>query len=189
VVTVKQRGQPPRTYAAHVDAGVRGLAVRIEEGQPAGATGATAAPPHPAPTSRSPADAAPGGESSAPAAPPPAAPSPPSQSPAPAEPSDTGAGRRWAGLALLGAGIAGVGLGTVFLLKYESTANPPPSCTPPPKDTDSQIASGVSFGLGGVAIISSLVVLLSAPRHVESGLLVAPVPMSGGGGAMLRGSF
>ncbi|MBV9948722.1 MAG: hypothetical protein JOZ69_17880, partial [Myxococcales bacterium] len=192
VLTINVHGAPTRTIHAHIEPGQRAATIPIPLGV-AGATlgaGAAGAPSAATAVATSATGlTAPG--ASGPEAPVPAAQTTavPASTPdgASAPPPPGGASpRAIVGLTLLGVGAAGVGLGTAFLVKYESSVSPAPSCTPPPKDTASEIASGVFYGLGGAALAASLIVLLSDPHRATStgGLRFAPVALEAGAGAL-----
>lgn len=159
VITVNVPGQAPRTLSAHVDAGSRAAVVQIGD--------TAAAPPEPVLT-------------------PAAAPAPP---PEPVVQSDPGATRRFVGVVLLGLGAAGVGVGTAILLNKNQTASNGSSCNPPPPDTAATVGSTIAFAAGGVALATGLVLTVSASRPKGLGVVVAPLMLAGGGGALLRSTF
>jgi hypothetical protein len=55
--------------------------------------------------------------------------------------------------------------------------------------TGLEAASAIGFGVGGAALVSAIVLYLVTPQEKESALVVAPVPMVGGAGALLGGRF
>jgi hypothetical protein len=59
------------------------------------------------------------------------------------------------------------------------------------KDAESAAnLSTILFVAGGVALAAGVVLYVTAPRHsTGTGIVVAPVPVAGGGGALVRGSF
>jgi hypothetical protein len=134
---------------------------------------------------------------------PPASPSPSSASEI-SSASDPGATNRWVGIGAGALGIAGIGIGSAFGLIAQSKlsqsnqpggCNPTDHCTPSGiglrKDaSDAATLSTVFFVIGGVAAASGVVLYLTAP-HARSGtaLTLAPAPLAGGGGAMMRGTF
>ena len=118
------------------------------------------------------------------------APAPAAASPEPAAPSDPGTTRRWIGIGLLGAGAVGVGLGTTFLLnRNQSQSAAVPSCSPQPQDNSAVVASAISYGAGGVALVAGLILTVSASSAKTLGVLAEPMLIAGGGGAQLQGSF
>jgi hypothetical protein len=167
VVGVSTPGQEPRVFHALVDAGT--LMATVSIGAAAGATAhgnsfvaATAA-----------ADSAPAaGASSSGSA------------------RQPGATRQKVGVALVGAGFVGIGLGTAFALASKSTSDPSSA----PCDTSNNsgpwpTAAMIAFAAGGVALVSGIALYVTAPQANGVGVVVAPAPMVGGGGALVRARF
>jgi hypothetical protein len=178
VIAVQAPGQSPRTLAAHVDASNAAATVRIDDAAVASPAGAAAAAPAPAgPTAATAAPLAPESGSSE------------TTSTAAVEHSSTSSARFWAGLGLVGAGAVGVGLGTFFLIRRNDLTSG--SCANDASLADqAQTAATIAFAAGGVALVSGVAVLLSAPGpKSQVGWVVAPVPVPGGAGATLRASF
>jgi hypothetical protein len=108
--------------------------------------------------------------------------------PTPVAPGDPGATRRWVGIGLLGAGVVGVGIGTALVVnKTESPSGA--SCTPQPQDNSSTVASAIAFAAGGAAILTGVILTLSAPGGKTVGVVAAPLFLAGGGGAVVRANF
>jgi hypothetical protein len=55
--------------------------------------------------------------------------------------------------------------------------------------SDAGTASAVAFGLGGAALVSAVVLYLTAPTHKSAALVIAPAPMIAGAGAVLQGVY
>jgi hypothetical protein len=106
-----------------------------------------------------------------------------------AAPSDPGATRRWVGIAFLGVGAVGVGIGTAILLNKDQTNSNASSCAPPPPDNGSTLGATIAFAAGGVALATGLVLTVSASHPKGLGMVVAPLMMAGGGGALVRATF
>jgi hypothetical protein len=145
--------------------------------------------------------------------PPPPAPAPnppptPIELPA-AEPppvSDRGASRRWIGLGVGGLGVIGVGvgsaLGLVAMSKRDQSNSGPSApcdasnhCSPAGLSLRSEAGSAASganiaFIAGGVALAAGVVLFVTAPRGgTGTAVVIAPVPVAGGGGAMVSARF
>jgi hypothetical protein len=75
---------------------------------------------------------------------------------------------------------AGIGL---LALKNDSTADGGPV------DQSAATGSDVAFAIGGAALVSAVIVYLTAPAPKDSALVVAPVPLVGGAGAFLSARF
>jgi len=203
-----------KTVNAHVGPDSPSATVRIDslgDGGSATASNEGTTPAAPPPTSTSTLAPTP-----APAPAPMPAPMPAPPTPAPVAPpppradasSDSGATRRWLGLGLGGAGVVGVALGAVFGLTAKSKLDQSNGglstglcdkssdhCGPQGqqlrKDAEgAATVSTIAFIAGGAAVAAGAVLYLTAPRGPTStGIVVAPSPMAGGGGALLRGSF
>jgi serine/threonine-protein kinase len=167
VITLSVPGRTAQTVTAHVAAGSAPLVVRFyEAGGTSVGAGSDASPPQPAPV-------------------PPASPSLAPEKPKALSSAEK---RRLAEWYLLGTGIAGLGVGAGFLVvKNSSMTNG--SNGVPQEDTGATVASAVGFAIGGAALVSALVVYLTAPQTQESAFLVAPVPLPGGAGGVLGASF
>jgi hypothetical protein len=175
VITVQAPGQSPRSLSAHVDASNAAAAIRIDEtavASPAAAA-STAGPPPAVTPALAAAESGPGE----------------TVSPEGAVHSGTSSARLWGGLALVGAGAVGVGFGTFFAVRRSQLQNG--GCSNDASLADqAQTGATIGFAAGGVALVSALVVFLSAPGPKNQvGWVVAPVPLSGGAGATLRASF
>ena len=200
VVVVSSPGHKPRTFTAH--AGPESPTVQVDSLDEPGpspapeapASASSAASPTPGPTS-------PG---SAPAST--AAPNAASVDARTVSATTPGATQRWIGVAVAGVGVVGVGLGSVFGLAAKSKLDQSNSGSPPPCNAsdmcsrdglslrhDAQgaaAASNVAFVAGGVALAAGAVLYLTAPRaSAGTGVIVAPAPVAGGGGAWLQGRF
>ncbi len=91
--------------------------------------------------------------------------------------------RAWVELGLLGAGVLGVGAGAALLaIKDQALSNGSDAST-------AGAASAFAFAAGGAAIVSSVVLYLTAPGDTSDALVLSPAPLVGGAGALLRGSF
>jgi serine/threonine-protein kinase len=180
-VVVTAPGHAPRTFTAHVGPESPNAKVDID------ALGESTAPiPEPAP---------------APLPAPLLAPPPPALPPPP--PEDTGATRRILGLGLGAMGVAGVAVGSVFGVVAKSKldqSNAGP-CDATDHCTTSGLAtrkdaehaattSDVGFAVGAVLLAGGVALYFTAPRAPsQTGWVLAPAPLAGGGGALLRASF
>jgi hypothetical protein len=188
VVIASAPDQPNRTIPVHVGSENPNATARIdsleEPAAPSQAPVARAAPVQPASTPNLP-------------APSPAAPETPPT-------TDPGATNRWVGIGVGALGVVGVGIGSAFGLvaqSKKSQSNQPGNCDSTDhcsttgldlrKDaSDAASVSTVFFIVGGVAVAAGVVLILTAP-HAPSGVAItlAPAPMPGGGGALVRGTF
>jgi hypothetical protein len=151
-------GGSARALAIHVDPSVPSLVVPLAEPEPAGPAPAEAA-----------------------AAPPPAAPAPLSN-------SDPGAARRWVGFGLIAAGAGAGGIATWLLTSKVTATMANGSPCDPELRTGAQPAAAVLFVAGGVAVISGIVLAVTASHHAAE-VALAPVALPGGGGAFIGGAF
>ncbi len=125
-------------------------------------------------------------------------------SPGTPEPSrDPGATNRWLGIGVGALGVVGLGVGSAFGLIAQSKlsqsnkgdCNASDNCSPAGlglrKDAgDAANASTALFIVGGVAIAAGVALYVTAPHaHSGTALTIAPAPMAGGGGALMRGTF
>ena len=121
------------------------------------------------------------------AAAPPAPPVAPEAATAPVEVGDPGAARRWTGFGLIAAGVAGGAVATWLVTSkvtyYMADGQP----------CDSRLRSGavpeaaVLYTVGGLAVASGIVLVVTAPKRKE--VAVLPLLLPGGGGAFMSGTF
>ncbi|MGH7295793.1 MAG: hypothetical protein ACRELB_12695, partial [Polyangiaceae bacterium] len=119
-------------------------------------------------------------------------------------PADPGKMRRIVGLVVGGVGVAGITVGSVFgvLAKQKldqsnggscdaSTDQCHPAGFPQRKDAEhAATVSDVGFIAGGVLLAAGAVIFFTAPKGAPvTGVVVAPAPVAGGGGAILRAEF
>jgi serine/threonine-protein kinase len=118
-------------------------------------------------------------------------------------PADTGATRRYIGLGVGALGIVGLGVGSAFGVvaksKFDQTnvsqCNATDHCTSPGlagrQDAEhAATASNIGFTIGAVLLAGGAVLYFTALKpSARSGIVVAPAPMVGGGGALLRATF
>jgi hypothetical protein len=182
-VLVSAPGHAQRTLTAHVGPDARTATVRIDSLDDTPAPPPTP-PPSPAPTEGSPPPAPPPGE-------------------APSSTDDPGATRRYLGIGAMGLGVVGIGLGSVFgiLAKNALAASNDGPCNSSDhcnstglsdrKDASNKATvSTVLFIAGGVFAAGGVALYFTAPHAPAStGVVLAPAPMVGGGGAMLSGTF
>jgi hypothetical protein len=95
-------------------------------------------------------------------------------------------------LGLVGVGAAGIAVGAGFLVaKDQSMTNGGPNAGPS-FDQGASAASAVGFALGGAALATAVVLYLTAPKRSDAAkapLVLAPLPLFGGGGATLEARF
>jgi serine/threonine-protein kinase len=185
-VVVSAPGHAARTFTAHVGPEAPSATVHIDSlDEPT--TGAIPVPvPIPVPS------------------PPPPVATPLPVIPEPlAPPADTGATRRYIGLGVGALGIVGIGVGSAFGVvaksKFDQTnvsqCNATDHCTSPGlagrQDAEhAATASNIGFTIGAVLLAGGAVLYFTALKPVaRSGIVVAPAPMVGGGGALLRATF
>jgi hypothetical protein len=191
VVVVSSPGHRTRSFQAHVGPEHQTVTVqvdRIDEG------------PTEAPTTT--VQGATASAAIAPAATPPntlatTPPAPPNAS------GGGGAARRWIGVGVGALGVVGVGVGSALGLAAASKRDQ--SNGGPCDVTDRCSGAGLSlrqdalrdatgatiaFIVGGVALATGAVLYFTAPAGVAAlGIVVAPAPMAGGGGAIVRARF
>jgi hypothetical protein len=173
-VTIQSPGQAPRTMLVHLDAVKPMAIVSLDEAPPTASPPIVSAPPPPAVAAPVP--------PVEPVTPEPAVPSP--------APIPDGSRRRLAAeVALVGAGAIGAGFGTFFLVRRSQLSNHgEPS--DPTLAHEASVAATVSFVAAGAALTSALVVYLAGQARLpQTGWVVAPVPLAGGAGALVRASF
>src|SRR5882672_6309854 len=182
VVVVTSPGRPPRTLTAHVGPDNRTATIRIDSLDES-TTATPTSVPTPTSTSTSTSTSIPW--TSEPVA------------------SDPGATRRWVGLGAMGVGVVGLGVGSAFGLTAMSKLNQSNSGPCNAQDhcngeglslrqsaSSEATVSTVAFIAGGVAVAAGIVLYVTAPRAPTSArIVVAPTPMAGGGGALLRATF
>jgi serine/threonine-protein kinase len=117
--------------------------------------------------------------------------------------SDSGSARRWIGIGVGAAGVVGLGIGAVLGLNAKSKLNESNNGPCGPTDqcnstglglrqdaASAATGSTVAFVLGGVALAAGVVVYVTAPRSAaNTGWVIAPAPMVGGGGAIVSAGF
>jgi hypothetical protein len=195
VVTVKVPGQALRTLVAHVDVTTPDAVVTVDEAgaratDPGGHAVTVDAPGEgsrtlpPQAGAAAPAavvavhEASPG--------------SPPALAPPPAPEAQTSSSNAatWHMVerGLLGVTVVGVGVGASLLaVKNQAVLN---SRSGTSNDSSwAGPASAIAFAAGGAALAAAIVVYLTAPSDKSTGAILAPVPMVGGGGAVIRTSF
>jgi hypothetical protein len=186
VVIASAAGHPDRTIPVHVGPEAPTSTVHIdsiaEAPAPAGTPVAPSVAPPPEPS---------------------AAPTPPSAAGTPSA-TNPGATNRWVGIGVGAVGIVGLGVGSAFGLAAESKesqsnkvnfCDPSDHCSPDGLSLrkDAANAANIStafFVIGGVAVAAGVVLYLTAP-HAPSGLALTlvPVPVPGGGGTLVQGTF
>jgi hypothetical protein len=119
----------------------------------------------------------------------------------PAEPASRGGGspvRTWIGVGLVAVGLAGAGLGTDFVIKRNKLINDCTPCDTPQNEDETAAAAAIAFSVGGAALVSALVVFLSAPGPTpstgnrggtRSAWTWTPAMWQGGAGAVVLGAF
>jgi hypothetical protein len=172
-VTIPSPGQAPRTMLVHLDASKPTAVVSVDEAPPTASPPVVSAPPPPA--------------LAAPV--PPTEPVTPEPVPSPGPAPDGSRRRLAAEVALMSAGAIGVGFGTFFLVRRSQLSN-----HGEPSDAtlahEASVAATVSFVGAGAALASALVVYLAGQARLpQTGWVVAPVPLAGGAGALVRASF
>jgi len=186
-VVVSAPGHPERTFSAHVGPENRTATIRIDALE-------ESAPPVVVPPPTNPV----------------VEPLPPSNPPSVAypvtpPPSSATSTRRWIGIGVGAAGVVGLGVGSVFGLLAkskldQSNAGPCDAstdrCMPPgfPLRKDAEhlaTASDIGFAVGGVLLAAGIVLYVTAPRPPSptTGLVLSPIPLTGGGGAALSAGF
>ena len=178
-VTISSPGHPQRTLSAHVGPESPNAAVRVDS-----LDEVPALAPVPAVTSPTSPAPAPGPET-------------------PVDGDDPGRTRRLIGLAGIGVGVVSLGIGSVFGIMAKSSLdasnNGPCNASDHCNGTglsDRQDASSkatlstVFFVVGGVITAGGVVLYLTAPSATSAtAVTLAPAPMTGGGGALLSGTF
>ncbi len=86
-------------------------------------------------------------------------------------------------IGLLSGGAVGLGVGAALLAVKNQ------AITSGGDSSAAGTASAVAFVAGGAAILSSIVLYLTAPPDKGVAIGVSPMPVAAGGGALLRGSF
>jgi hypothetical protein len=184
-VVVSGPGRNAKTLTARLGPDQPSAVIDIDGLEPASVPATPAVPP--APTTSA---LAPGGPS-----------------PAPPPVSADGGGattRRWMGVGVGGAGVVGLGVGAVLGLLAKGQldqSNQPGGCDATDHCSaqglsDRKAAEGLATGAtvalvaGGAALAAGAVLYLTAPRGASKvGVVVAPVPAAGGGGALVRVTF
>jgi hypothetical protein len=164
-IEIAMAGEPPRTLNVHVDAQASAVTVPVL----VGATDSASEPAHP------PSEAADRRVAAA-----------PSEHAADTQTHSarlSPANRTRLTVGLLAGGVAAVGLGAGFLaVKNDAIVSGGDS-------SGWGAASGVAFAAGGAAIVSSVVLYLTAPTDSSTALLVSPAPVPSGAGAVVSGAF
>jgi hypothetical protein len=183
-VVVSAPGHAYRTLAAHTGPESPSVTVRIDKLDESELAPPVVAPPPPV-TAAPPATALP-------------------DLPPALVPEDKNATRRWIGVGVGGLGVVGVAVGSVFGVLAKQKLDQSNSvqcdattdrCHPPGfpmrKDAESAAtASDVSFVIGGVLLATGAVLYVTARKpQPATGVVVAPAPVAGGGGALLRATF
>jgi hypothetical protein len=190
VVVVSSPAHKTHSFEIHTDTDGQTATVQVDaldDEQPATPPPLTPAPPLTLPSALT----------ATPLSTPPAAPDQPPT-------SDTAPTRRWIGLSIGALGVVGVGVGSALGLMAKSKLNESNS-GPCDATTDrcdvtglglrkdaGSLATGstIAFVAGGVALATGVVLFVTARSGTGSrAVVVAPVPLTGGGGAIVRAAF
>jgi hypothetical protein len=189
-VVVSAPGHPARTFNAHVGPENPTATIRIDSLEEASQP-VVVPPPIPV------------------VEPPPPTGNPPSVAYPVAPPSTSATStRRWIGIGVGAVGVVGLGVGSVFGLIAKSKLDQSNAsaatlcdastdrCYPPGfpirKDAEhAATASDIAFAIGGVVLAAGIVLYVTAPRPEApaTGLVIAPMPLTAGGGAALSARF
>lgn len=98
--------------------------------------------------------------------------------------------RLWIGLGLLGVGLGTTALGVELLFKREQLINRGGACDTLTHEQQAMTAATVAFAIGGVALVSALVLYLTAPSAKNQiAIVVGPAAVLGDPGASLQTNF
>jgi hypothetical protein len=98
--------------------------------------------------------------------------------------------RLWIGLGVLGVGLGGIPLGTKFLFQREQLINRGGVCDTSANEQEAATAATVAFSIAGAALVSALVLYLTAPGSQNHVAIVAgPAAVLGGTGTAFRTTF
>jgi hypothetical protein len=191
-VVVQAPGQAPRTLHARLGAGGDAATLRLDSPPAAGAVGAGGG----AGGGGAGGNGAGGGGSVVAQAS--AAPSGEAPHAEPSEPVASGEHkgggglgvRTWIEIGLFGLAAVGAGMGTWFWVRHDQLMSRGDPCDPP-LENDAAIGEAISYGVGGAALGTALILQLTRPTpKVETGrAMVAPSLLPGGGGAVFRATF
>jgi hypothetical protein len=195
VTVVIAPGHPPRSITTHLGPDNPTAVVKIDsldEGSPPPSASAASTIPA-APFTPPPSQASANGR----------APEPPREGGSSEPPR--GSERRWIGIGVGAAGVVGLGIGAGFGVAAKSKldqSNAGPCgagdrCTQQglglrQDASNAATVSTVAFVLGGVAAAAGVVLYVTAPHGssaTSTGMTIAPLPLLGGGGAMLTGAL
>ncbi len=116
----------------------------------------------------------------------------PQTQPPPIESHDAALDTRVAAeLGLLGLGGVAVGAGAALLVAKNGSLSDGAPNGHPSSDQSASVASTAAFAVAGAAIVSAVVLYLTAPDHKEGATAVtfAPLPLPGGGGGFVQARF
>jgi hypothetical protein len=109
--------------------------------------------------------------------------------PAVVDPVISSDARKVAEYSLVVAGAIGVATGAALLsVKNQSLSTGAPDGSPS-VDQRAAIGADMAFGIGGAALVSAVLLYLTAPVRHDTGLVLAPSPVANGAGAFLSGRF
>jgi hypothetical protein len=94
-------------------------------------------------------------------------------------------------LGLVGLGVVSAGAGAGLLVAKNGSLSDGAPNGHPSSDQGASVASTAAFAIAGAAIVSAVVLYLTAPDHKEgvAAVTFAPVPLPGGGGGFVQARF
>jgi hypothetical protein len=167
---VKVPGQPERTFRTHLDGGTNAVTLQLDDVASLSPASNRAAVPsvQPAPDVQ--------------------AAGPVHSADAPARTGGDG-WRPWAEVGLVAVTAAGVGFGSFFMIRRGHFIQEGPPADPV-LTNQAATAATISFVASGVALTSAFVLFFTTPSPKgQVGLVVAPMALEGGAGAIVRTSF
>jgi hypothetical protein len=155
-------GQAPRALHAHLDPANNAATLHIDEGITLPAPSAPVSPTLPS-------DISP---------------------PQPSTSSSDHTGRTLGEVGLVGVAAAGLGFGSFFMIRRGHFIQEGPPADPG-LTNQATTAATISFVASGLALTSALVLFFTTPQSPTSrvGWVIAPTPLGGGAGAIVRASF
>jgi serine/threonine-protein kinase len=165
---VKVPGQPERTFRTHLDGGTNAVTLQLDDAAPLSPASNRAAAPSVQTDTQS---------------------AWPVHSADPAASSSGDGWRPWAEVGLVAVAAAGVGFGSFFMIRRGHFIQEGPPADPV-LTNQATTAATISFVTSGVALTSAFVLFFTTPAPKgQVGLVVAPMALAGGAGAIVRASF